>query len=580
MKGFKLSKIIALLVAATMALSLVTACGGGGKQPAQTTAAAAETTAAATTTAATTQAAVETEAAAAEGADESGLEHYSFTYYFSDEWQTIHPWGVDKTSAKWQKQFNLDIEFSKPDADADAKLNLMIASNDLPDVINMNRGPINLKMVELGMLVELAPFQAQNPNYDKNILKQSQEILKVNGKLYAFPIWPRVKASGGNDCWIYNKRIYEAAGSPQLKTFEDLYAFAAAVKEKVPVNNEGLPVLPFSVEGYDALGMLTKGFYRSYGGFNGDIYGRVGDELQMVLRDPKYRAAIMEANKWFCEGLIVETNFTETEEQIVEKLVAGRIGLLYYGMDRDDVNHFRQLLINTFPDDDYIIVDNPVYPPANGLPPEKIYADAQQTVGGNIACITTAAKQPKRIFDFLSYLYTKDASIEMMYGPKGVIWNELDEDGNPILIKSEADMSADERDDLGMWFWGIAPHSDNVDMTNFAVNAKLPKEKQNWVVWVGANIITPVMFISDEYNGLSEVIDPQSDEGINKTLCENQRKTILPQIIMASSAAEAEKMYDDLIAFCDKNGMKDIEKILNEAYIKNCERQGGTAYTR
>jgi hypothetical protein len=160
------------------------------------------------------------------------------------------------------------------------------------------------------------------------------------------------------------------------------------------------------------------------------------------------------------------------------------------------------------------------------------------------------------------------------------MWEELDANGNPILLKSEADMSSEECDKLGMWFWTIPSHADNVDMTNFAVNAMLPREKQNWVVYVGANIITPVMFVSDEYNGLTEVIDPQSEEGVMKTLCENQRANVLPRIIMASSAAEAEKMYDELISFCDGNGMPDVERILDKAYQDNVKMQGYTSYTR
>ena len=581
---------VAMFIAAAMLAAALAACGGSGQGTvgdSGTPITTATEVAAATTAVATTA----TEAAAADGSASGGSDGaaadvggkpdpYSFTYYFYWEWYTLHPWGVDETSKKWKDQFNIDIEFSKPDADPEAKLNLMISSNDLPDVVMMDRGPVNKRMVELGMLTDLAPLQANNPTYDENVLKQSQEIMKIDGVLYALPCWPRKAASGGNDCWIYDRRIYESAGSPVLKTFEDLYEYAKLVKEKVPVNNENLPVIPFSVDGQETLHFMTKGFYRSFGGFNGEIYGRVGDELKLTLRDPKYRDAIMEANRWYREGLIADTNFTDSKEQILEKLVAGRAGLLYYNMDQDDYNHFRSLLVDSFPDDDYIVLDAPAYPPARGLAPDKIYADSQQTVGDGIVCITKKAEQPQRIFDFLSYLYTKDASIEMMYGPKGFIWDELDANGNPILTKYEADMTAEEQDDLGMWFWTIPSHSDNVDMTNFAVNAMLPREKQNWVVWVGANIITPLMFVSDEYNGLNEVLDPNSDEGIKKTLCENQRLNMLPRVIMAKTPEEAEKLYDDLLAFCDDNGMADVERLLNEKYKENVAMQGYTAYTR
>ena len=506
-------------------------------------------------------------------------EMYAFTYYFNDDWHDIHPWGADELSKKWKEEFNIQIDFSKADADPEAKLNIMIASNDLPDVIMMNRGPANIKMAELGMLVDLAPLQANNPTYDEHVMQQSQEILKIDGKLYALPCWPRKAASGGNQCWLYNQRIYEACGSPPMKTLEDLYEYAVLARE-LGVTEEGLPIIPFIANAPYPDAEIMKGFYRSYGGFNGETYGRVGSDYQLVFRDPKYRAAILEANRWYREGLILNTSFTDSRDQILEKLVAGRVALMYYPMDSDDYNHFRQLLVDTYPGDDYVVLSDPVYPPAGGLDPGKIYADAQQTVGSTVVCITSAAEKPQRIFDFLSYLYTKEASNQIVFGPPGFLWDTVDANNNPVLKDDYSDHSAEYVDSLGIWFWCIPAHADNVDMTDFGVNATLPKEKQNWVAYIGANIITPVMFCTDEYNGMDEIIDPQSEEGVNKILCEDQIGRARPLIIMADSAAEAEKRIDDLIEFCDKNGLPEIESILNEKYHANVAMQGYTSYTR
>jgi ABC-type glycerol-3-phosphate transport system substrate-binding protein len=314
---------------------------------------------------------------------------------------------------------------------------------------------------------------------------------------------------------------------------------------------------------------------------NDSWFGKVGEDYKLVLRDDLFKKATMEANKWYREGLIADTQFTDTREQIVEKLVAGRTALVYYDQSKDDENHFRTILRESFPGDSYemvVVDDKYLFPPANGLSPDKIYADIQGTVGWNVTCITTKATNPQRIFDLYSYFLTKEGSINMMYGPKGDLWDELDSTGNPILKTAEGDLSSTERDRLGLWFWNMPGHSDNVDLTKFAVNEAQPADKRSWVISNQANLFTPLMKISDEYTGIADIIDNQSDTGIKRKLCEDYIHANMPKVIMASSEADASKLYDDLIAFCDKNGMAEIETLYTEKYKANCELQGGSVF--
>ena len=234
--------------------------------------------------------------------------------------------------------------------------------------------------------------------------------------------------------------------------------------------------------------------------------------------------------------------------------------------------------METYPGDTYEIVVDPVYPPAAGV--DKVYADHKETVGWNVLNITTEAEKPQRIFDFLTYMLTKEGSIEMMYGPKGTWWEESDADGNPILKTPEAELGIDEKNNIGAWFWNFCSHSDNVDETKFAVNAMQPAEKQDWVISTQANILTPIMFMSDEYVVLDDAIDPLSDLGIQRKLCEDQYKAELPKIIMASSQEQAEKLYDDLVAFLDANNFAEVEKVYDEKHQENVAIQGGSAFDK
>jgi putative aldouronate transport system substrate-binding protein len=506
--------------------------------------------------------------------DNGKLEHYTFTHYFNYDWWGLKPWAEDEVSKYLKEKFNVTVEFQKPDSDPQAKLNIMISSGDLPDSIMMDRGTDNIKLAQLGLLQPLEPFMEKNPNLANNVLKETRELLKIDGKLYAIPNWSRAAASGGNNAWVYNDRLYKAAGSPKLEAFEDLYNYAKKIKTEIPKNKEGLPTIPVIFDSTADGHFVGAAFYRSFGGVANGWYTAINGNYQLIFRDPVFKEATMEVNKWWREGLMAETQFTDTGDQILEKIVAGRTALMYYDQSRDESNKFRRILKETFPDDSYEMVQPFPYPPAKGLPKEKIYADFQSTIGWNVTCITKNAKNPQRIFDLWTYLLTKEGSMVMMYGPKGHNWDALDSDGLPILKKAESELTTEEINKLGAWFWAIPGQSDNVDKTKFAVNGKLPKERQNWVINNQANIITPLMWLSDEFIGIGETIDSKSDEGIKRTLIEDYIRAQYPKVLMAKTAAEAEKLYDDIIDFANKNGMTKIEEIYNKKYQENVKLVG------
>jgi len=598
-------RILASLVGLVLISSTLAACAGNTagtktahKPPANTAAApkktAAKTTAAApaatTAAGATTAAAASTDglvnlnhpdAFSAETGKE--LQPYTFTQYYNYDWWGIKEWGKDETSKYWSDLYKITIDQQKPDSDAAGKFNIMMSSGDLPDVIMMDRGADNIRAAQLGAFIDLAPLQAKNPNFDKTILKSTQQLLQIDGKLYGVPHWARSIPTGGNNCWIYDKKIYEKVGSPDLTTFEGLYNYAKAVKAQVPTTEGGASVIPFATQNNaDAHYQILFGFWRSFGGANwSDMWtAAIDGKIQSVFRSPLFKQVAMEANKWYREGLIPDTQFTDTTDQLVEKFVDGRTALLYYDMSQDSVNHFRQLLMKNHPGDSYEVLTKPVYPPANGISPDKIYADAKETPGWNVLCITNKAKNPQRIFDFYTYMLSKQGSIEMMYGPQGDWWDTLDANGAPVLKTPEAQMPTADKDRIGSWVWSFCNFSDWVDTIKFAVNSAQPVDKRDWVISMQSDVLTPIMFITDEYVGFNTLVDPQSDLGINKQAISDQILAQMPKMIMAGSEAEASKIFDDMLAFEESHGLKDIEALYDARHQEIVKLQGFTAYNR
>lgn len=582
-----LLKALAAVMAASMILT-VAGCGGGGNSStadsstsSKTESSAAESTSGGDDSSATT---------GSSGPDDT-TEHYEFDAYYSYQ-GSVKPWGEDAASKYMNEKFNITVNYSCPEADADSKLNLMISSDDLPDVIILDRNANWLKLINLGKLVDVNTLKYEGCSFDEDILESTQKLLSVNGGLYGIPNWARKGATGGNMSWMVNHDVYEQLGSPELKTLEDLHQFMLDAKEKGVKTSDDQSIFPWLPRQDDNGFYTVSAIYRSYGNPNliDTYWSQADNDVKLAVYDDNYVAALKIANQWYKEGLFPETTYTDSNDQFTEKLANGRAAVTYYDFSQDDTTHFRTLLQekdgNTYDLLGWELKDSPIYPAAEGV--DWVYGEEGGTVGWNVNCITTKAENPQRIFDLYTWMLTKDGSINMMYGPEGGLWEGKDEEGNPILKKPEEELTSDEKNAAGCWFWSQPAHSDNVDLTKYAVNEQQPEASRSWVISIQDHVFTPEdsihpaipgqKFLTDENTGLSLEIDPTDDLGMARQAITDECKMRIPQIIMASDDATFDKLVQDLKDFAESNQVHDIEKIYTDKRASNIELQGYTAY--
>ncbi|MCL2820391.1 MAG: extracellular solute-binding protein [Oscillospiraceae bacterium] len=578
----KKTKFLALLLALVMVVGIVAACDSGGTpdQPA-TTPPPADTSGGGNET--------------TDGGEEvidipQDHEYYEFEYYMNYDWYGVQEWGSDLTSKHWGELFNIHANINKPDAAPEDLMTIMITSGDFPDAIWMERDDWNRRLARDGYLVDLDTLKPLVGNnwYDDNILAQTQGHLKIDGVLYGIPNWARKDASGGNNGWMYTQSIYEAAGAPEITVFSDLYDYAVNVRDNVK-DSYGSPVIPVSSEGgYYPGENILRGFYKSFGGAHDDGWWTAVDSKYVpIVMDPLYQDALIEANKWYREGLFSATMLTDTRDQFLEYLADARIGLIWFDQSHDDGLNFRKNVRANFPGDSIELITfegdgmTRIYPPANGLAPGRIYGEHYGTIGWNVTCIFNTAEKPERIFELVTYLLTKQGSIEMMYGPQGgAVWSELDANGNPIL-NFNPDDHPEEVADYALWHWTLAGHADNVDHTKFAVNAAMPEDQRSWVITNQSDIFTPLMRpLTDEYINVRAVIAPDTPLAIARTHCDEYWREMLPQIIMASSEDAAKGLIQDVLDFFEANSIQEIMAEQQTVYDANLAIQGGSIFTR
>lgn len=576
-------KVLALLLALSLAVSSLSGCGNsdsnGSSAAGESGSAGGESSTASTGT-------------VAEGPDDTS-EPYAFTVYYNyTGWSKS--WGQDAASKYMSDKFNVEVNWTAPDSDPTAKLNLMVASDDLPEVIVMDRGPDLKKIAQAGKLQDLEQFMYDGCSFAEDVPEATRELLKIDGVLYGIPNWPRTQATGGNYQWIINTAAYEAVGSPSLETFEDLHQYALAVKEANLTSFSGQSVFPFWCTNTDNGYYVWWPFYRALGGrLPQDTYWTQDDGVfQYGLENELVVEALRMANQWYREGLFTAEVFTDSADQFLEKISNARPALLWYDFSQDDTNNFRRIVREkTGGETSYEVLgteamhpENMMFPAAEGV--EITYGDEAGTVGWNVNCITTTATNPQRIFDLFTWMLTKEGSINIMYGPEGGLWEGLDEDGNPQLKKPQSEFTSDELDAAGAWFWTQPAHSDNIDLTKYAVNEKEKPENKNWVVDIQANLCTydaenpriGQKFITDENTGLTDVIDPQSDLGVSRQTIIDQSKAQWPKIIMAASDEEFDSLVAQMLQFAKDNNVDGITEAYQQKHDENVEIQGFSAY--
>ncbi|MFE5318429.1 extracellular solute-binding protein [Paenibacillus sp. NPDC056579] len=135
---------------------------------------------------------------------------------------------------RFQKENNLEMEVQWiPDPEFQTKLNLAMATGELPDVVSaQNPHDINnINAIEKGLFWDLGPFLgdlSKYPNLKKNIPEVAWKYSKYKGTYYFIP---RAR-SQINTGFLIRKDLLDEAGVPVPQTTDELHAALKAVKAK------------------------------------------------------------------------------------------------------------------------------------------------------------------------------------------------------------------------------------------------------------------------------------------------------------------------------------------------------------
>ncbi len=505
-------------------------------------------------------------------ADEGhGVKPVEFSFYANYDWMTLKDWGGQPQS-KWALD-NLKVNITPIQSNGTAaqKLNTMIVSKELPDVIMLDRGKDVKRLQEAGQLVALDPYLEKYPEYVELVGEQTLNMLRSDdGKLYQLPNWFINGDHGnGNSAYLVEKKIYTELGSPKLETPEDLKAYLELVKQKYP------DVIPFdSGESREGGSQMLSMIYTAFGpdrtsGFVNDLSYPDGDQLKSVYQDPAFQEAALYLSDLYREGLVSKDMFTQTRDQIMEKLKNGRIAVYaaYDSVVEGEGREANNTLKAKDPEDGYFAI----WPFHKAdVDKNKVYPGGFSRLGWNVNVITTHAKDPEAIFTYYKWLSSPEGQAIFFFGPQGLFWDEKDEAGVPIPNDKYINRDQAEYDKLYIGEWDYAGNSTWVDSSKAKRDSLLPAEAQDWTTTQQATVSFPTSKDMTAFNDYDP--SPSSEEGIILQRVKDLGKQAIPQMIFAKSADEVKKIIEQTDNDTTKLGFDKVLQYRQTKWQDNLKR--------
>ena len=392
-----MKKLIALLLATVLSVSLLAACGGGGSTTDTTTTPPASDTSSSTTTT-TTDTTDTTDAVA----DTSGLNAVEVSYQ-------LIGWGSpgDAVMAELSAKVNARLaELGKPytvklvfgeGGDYTNNTNLMLASgaNEFDIIFISNWAASFYANAAAGYLTDLGPYLAKYPDIERILTSDFMNASQVGGVNYALPTNKEKARQVG---WVLRKDIVDALGM-------DLAAI-----EALPYNQRLAALEPYFYRAKEELNLwiwpnFTLSDYQYSRIIDPIIMGRAEpNDYEVIVADLDQRLidAVKLNSKWHADGLI-NPNLNNQSSGDGEFATGNYFAITYQlkpGKDKELEPSVGFELVQ-------IALNQPEIDPA-------------ETTGAMVA-IPIGAPNKDEAFDFINLLYTDAILLNtIIYGQEGV----------------------------------------------------------------------------------------------------------------------------------------------------------------
>jgi putative aldouronate transport system substrate-binding protein len=551
------NRIVALLLAVLMAASIMTACGSNGSNSeSTTTAASGESTTAASTT-------------APEAVKKDPI---TFTMFNGTPGQAPAPDAA--IVKKIQELTGVTIEFEFLVGDLAQKSGTMIASGDYPDIINP--GNDRNKFIEAGAFAALDDKLYNYPNLKKHFEPYDAKLRAIapDKKIYILDVWGRrygeifEPSYGGPAFWI-QKAVLAEFGYKKPTTLDEYFKLIEDYKAKYPTI-DGQPTIGFEVlsDGWRSFCLKNPAQHLIGHPNDGDIVVKQDTLKSEIYANKDYaKTYYQKLNEEYLKGMISAETFTQTYDQYLARLSAGRVlGMFDQGWNfQDGVN----LLIR---DKKFERTYVPLELTYEGVKPW--YRERPVFVGGNGTGISVKCKDVDRALAFMDQLLDEDIQKLLGWGIEGVDYL-VDQNGKYYRTQEMRDAQADPtyavKTGLLSQLWGSFPKIEGFYSDGNGASAGSQPEEvlagmqeydRNFLTKYNFKAFSEFMTVGPEspayYPVWAFTIPDGTPAKVAYTKYTDTEVKYLPRVIMSKSG-EFDKGWTNYVAELEKTNYKEYE---------------------
>lgn len=317
-----------------------------------------------------------------------------------------------------EKKTGITFEWIHPantSAAATEQFNLMVASNELPDIIYYNWGSTLSRYLDDKVIIKLNDLIDKNAPDLKKVFAKSPEVKKQlqldDGTIAMFPQVDLDLSRNIYKGFQIREDWLNKLGLKAPTTIDEWYTVLKAFKEKDPNGNGKADEIPFS----DEKGGGMKNFSSAWGlreTFAPDaktgkiVYGPI---------EPGYKEFLATMAKWYKEGLIDKEYGTVDRKNIDSKVLSNIVGA-YFGTNSSYMSSYLNLSKEKNPG--FSIVGVP-YPIGTAGKSFTTFDQTTRHVAGYGGAISTKAKDPVLLTKLCNYFYSPEGDTLLNWGIEG-----------------------------------------------------------------------------------------------------------------------------------------------------------------
>ena len=334
-------------------------------------------------------------------------------------------WGRNAVSRAITEQTGVNINFISPQGNEEEKLNALIESGSLPDMITLGwwEPQVN-EMIQKDMVYAINELADEYDPYFYEVC-DSQAVdwyTQRDGNIYGYPcssVTPDDVENnsniGSNQTFLVRKDIYEAIGSPDMTTVEGFENAVKLAAEKFP-KVDGKPLIPVGAHLFNDTGNVSFDIYLQ--NFLAVPYEKDG-KLYDRKTDPEYIKWLKMFRRLTEQGYISTDVFIDQRTQMEEKIAEGRFFCMLY--QYTDMSNQQKELYTKKPDSIYMAVDGPKN--ENG---DDHVLPTNTASGWTVTLISKNCKHPDKAIKFMDFMISEQGQKLVYLGVEGITYDVID----------------------------------------------------------------------------------------------------------------------------------------------------------